>query len=224
MELEEKTGDKFSLEKYFEAQELCRRVVDSVAEKVTLGMNEIDGQSLIRDEFSKVGIQKFWHPSKFRIGSETMKSFRELPDHSVCLQAGDLFFIDVGPIIDDHEADFGKTFTFDCNTSAPIENLLRLESGSHEVWKETADAWKNSHLNGIELMNVADRAAKKLGLILSHSMAGHRLGDFPHALFSKSSLFSFKAVPTSSLWVLEIHLIDKNIQRGAFFEDILTGF
>ena len=54
------------------------------------------------------------------------------------------------------------------------------------------------------------------------SMNGHRLGDFPHALHYKGKLSDFSEAPFPNLWVLEIHLIDEKINRGAFFEDILT--
>ena len=76
-------------------------------------------------------------------------------------------------------------------------------------------------LSGIELFNFASLLAKDYGYELNPMMAGHRLGDFPHKLFSSQKLFELGVSPNKNLWVLEIHIIDKANQVGAFFEDIL---
>lgn len=216
----ESVGERFDLDLYLSAQNLCRDIVHRIAAQVGPMMSEVEGQALIREEFLRVGVTKFWHPSKFRIGKETVKSFRELPDDSVRLEAGDIFFLDVGPIIDGHEADCGKTFVL----HGPDESSQRLHSladASREIWSEAADQWRKHGLSGVGLFEFAECRAKSKGFQLNPLMAGHRLGDFPHALFSKEKLFSIEAVPTENLWVLEIHIIDFEAKRGAFFEDIL---
>lgn len=214
----EKTGEKFNLQSYFAARAICKKVAATIASSAEVGMNEDDGQALITDEFRKAGVTKFWHPSKFRIGADTLKNFRDLPDKNIRLSAGDIFFIDVGPIVDEHEADFGETFTLEKSNEA---ETLQLLIASKEIWLETAALWRTKGLNGIELYEKAAEISKSRGFELNPLMAGHRLGDFPHALFSKESLRSVDFLPAANLWVLEIHVRFSKIQRGSFFEDIL---
>ncbi len=218
----EKTGDKFQLETYFKARELCLSVVDLISKKVTAGMNEADGQQLIKEAFNDAGITKFWHPSKFRIGSDTTKSFRELPTPELQLAAGDLFFVDVGPIFEDHESDFGETFIFPPSmANNPTAEKVLLRDASEKIWQETASLWKAGQISGMELYQRADQQARSLGYRLNPLMAGHRLGDFPHSLFSKEKLAALATKPAVNLWVLEIHIVSDHLRCGSFFEDIL---
>ncbi len=179
-------------------------------------MSEPDGQSLIRQIFSKYGVQKCWHPSKFRIGPDTTKSFRELPKIDLTTSAGDLCFIDIGPVIDGHEADFGQTIVVGSKRPHP------LIQACEKVFQKTAGAWKSEKLTGQDLFEFANTEAKTRGYQLNPSMAGHRLGDFPHHLFSKEKLFRWEFSPSPNLWILEIHLVDAANVRGAFFEDLLS--
>ncbi len=218
----EKTGEKFHLETYHKARELCLNVVDRISKNVTLGMNEADGQQLIKEEFRNAGITKYWHPSKFRIGFDTSKSFRELPTAEICLAEGDLFFVDVGPVYEDHEADYGETFLFSSSPKfTPKTDLIELREASRKIWQEIASLWKSGQLTGVELYLRADQITQSSGLRLNPLMAGHRLGDFPHSLFSKEKLAAFSKSPSVNLWVLEIHVVSDQLQCGSFFEDIL---
>ncbi|AGH95365.1 M24 family metallopeptidase [Pseudobdellovibrio exovorus] len=219
----EKTGDKFNLATYLEARRVCHEVTHRIASLSSAGMNELDGQALVKEEFKKVGVSKFWHPTKFRIGSDTTKSFRDLADTSLTLNDGDIFFIDVGPIFEDHEADFGRTFSFSSSDSNTAHNPHQPIIGSCEqIWKDVATKWKTEQLSGQELYQFASTCAEEHHCQLNPKMAGHRLGDFPHALFSKEGLSSMNICPTENLWVLEIHIIHPQSQRGAFYEDILS--
>ena len=96
-----------------------------------------------------------------------------------------------------------------------------LIEASHEVFDRSAEAWRKEGLSGVALFNFADRLAQKYGFNLNPQMSGHRLGDFPHRIHSTQDLFEWDQTPSAHLWVLEIHLIDPNTNRGAFFEDLL---
>jgi hypothetical protein len=52
-------------------------------------------------------------------------------------------------------------------------------------------------------------------------MYGHRVGDFPHAVHTKAKLGDLPFNPAPNLWILEIHVLDEELGRGAFFEDVL---
>ena len=218
----EQTGDKFNLKTYFQARTACIEVVGKISRNVVPGMNEADGQELIKSEFAKIGVTKFWHPSKFRVGIETLKTFRDVPDQNVKLKPYDMFFLDVGPVIDHHEADYGETFVLN-PLDIKSEKYLELAKKAEIIWEETANEWKTNKLSGAELFKYAERLALSLECILNPMMAGHRLGDFPHALFSKDRLFEMDFAPAENLWVLEIHIRSPQLERGAFFEDILIS-
>jgi Xaa-Pro aminopeptidase len=217
----EMVGEKFNLSTYLASQELCRNITQRISSQIGPGISEKEGQNLIKEEFRKDGVTKFWHPSKFRFGPDTTKSFRELPDESARLEAGDIFFLDVGPVIDEHEADYGKTFVLPAIDQKDSQ-LKTLADASSSIWQKVAKQWRDHKLSGVALLEYAEKAAQSSGLRLNPAMAGHRLGDFPHALFSRDSLFSVDLIPKKNLWVLEIHLLNPALQRGAFFEDILA--
>jgi Xaa-Pro aminopeptidase len=215
----EATGAKFDLKTYFAARDLCLQVVDEIIARVEPGISEADGQELIKTCFARHGITKFWHPSKFRIGADTTKTFRAPPDATLLTEAGEMCFVDVGPIIDEHEADFGRTFIVGGGVGAA--GYERLIASCEQVFRDTAAVWKADGLTGLALFNYAQARARELGYELNPLMAGHRLGDFPHHVHSRQGLFEFNQVPSKNLWVLEIHLRDLGLDRGAFFEDVL---
>lgn len=217
----ENVGEKFNVEAYLEAQKLCKKVVGDITKQLTQGMCESEGQLLIKEEFKKVGITKFWHPSKFRIASDTIKNFRDLPNEKIKLTNGDILYIDVGPIYQDHEADFGESVIFGEPLTTENKELTRLVEASKKIWQKTAELWKKNKISGVELYEKAEIFAKELNYTLNSQMGGHRLSDFPHALHSNKHLSEIEFSPKTHLWVLEIHIIDEKKTRGAFFEDIL---
>lgn len=52
-------------------------------------------------------------------------------------------------------------------------------------------------------------------------MNGHRLGDFPHAVYFKGKLGEIDIIPKEKLWVLEILIRHPRKNFGAFFEDLI---
>lgn len=54
-----------------------------------------------------------------------------------------------------------------------------------------------------------------------HDIAGHRVSDFPHALYGKHRLANADFIPGDGIWVLEIQVRDLASPIGAFYEDVL---
>ncbi|MBL7665239.1 MAG: M24 family metallopeptidase [Bacteriovoracaceae bacterium] len=212
----EQTGEKFNLTTYFKARELCIQTTDKIISQIEVGMNETDIKEMVEENFRQVGVKKFWHPTKIRIGQDTVKTFRELSNPDLRVKKNEICFVDFGPIIDEHEADYGRTFLFG------TKNTNHLIQSSEDIFQLTAAKWKSEGLNGIALYQYASNLAYARNLRLNPLMSGHRLGDFPHKLFSSEKLFEIDTVPTKDLWVLEIHVIDEKNNVGAFFEDILS--
>lgn len=211
----ENCGTDFNFELYLKARDKTIAVVHSLASKIYPGMSESQSIELLNQELNLAGIEKFWHPTKFRINKNTTKSFRDISEEAVLLD-DDIFFIDIGPVFFNHEADYGETFVVGSN-----QRLKFLQDKSKEIFHATKAEWNKNKLTGSELYEFASALARKSNLELNTKMYGHRLGDFPHALHYKGNLGTLDFSPAPGLWVLEIHLIDPSINRGAFFEDIL---
>jgi CDP-4-dehydro-6-deoxyglucose reductase len=73
------------------------------------------------------------------------------------------------------------------------------------------------------LYDFAEAAAARGGWLLERNLAGHRVSDFPHALFGPAKLAEMDIVPADAVWVLEIQLRHPTEAVGAFYEDILIG-
>lgn len=212
--MEEGLGEAFDLKSYQAAQQLTTEICHELAHSLTPGIYEKEAHQLFKAIQKKHGIAKLWHPTKIRFGKNTLCKFSDPGGPDQRLHEGELFIVDVGPIVNGHEGDYGETYRCGGGGDALI-------SASKQIFKLTEEAWSKAQLTGPELYEVAHKAAENLGLKLSKHMHGHRLGDFPHHLFHKGDLGRFKQTPAAGLWVLEIHVVDEARERAAFFEDIL---
>ena len=59
--------------------------------------------------FKMFGIQKYWHKRIVRCGENTLMPYNENPKNLILLE-DDILFIDFGPIFEEWEADFGRTY------------------------------------------------------------------------------------------------------------------
>ncbi|MDH4467663.1 MAG: M24 family metallopeptidase [Bacteriovoracaceae bacterium] len=216
-------GQEFNLSKYLKARELTIKAVQMISDSLEEGMSENDGHELIDSTLTKLGSDKKWHPNKFRFGKNTTKSFREISDHSIKLKSNDIYFLDIGPVFDGHEGDYGETFIFNNNNSlsASVEEYKKIILVSRSVFQLVVDEWKVNPSSGANLYQFAEKKSQELGYQLNLKMAGHRLSDFPHAIHFKGSLSEVDSVPEKNLWILEILIRHPTQEIGAFFEDII---
>ena len=212
---EEGLGEKFNLEIYLNSQEKTRQLVKRFSEFMVTGLSEQDAKVLLEKTMDHSGLEKRWHPTKLRMGQNTTCNFRDESTPAI-LNESDIFFVDIGPVYSEHEADYGETFVIGNDPQ-----LLHLRDSTRIVFNKTKEAWKTKSLTGPELYQYASDEAKSLGLRLNSNMYGHRMGDFPHAVHSRAKLGDLTHPPSANLWILEVHLIDDSIKRGAFFEDLL---
>lgn len=210
--------EHFKIEDFLNVRKKTIVLVEEIVSKLDVGMGETEIVELVETKFRANGIEKKWHPVKFRIGQDTLRSFSEKSVHNQKLETGEIFFIDIGPVWDGYEGDFGKTFVF----GEDLNGYQKLADTAEDVFRKTADHWRNESVGGVKLYEFASEYAKKLGLELNTAMDGHRLGDFPHHLFYRGGLAETEEIPVDNLWVLEILIKDPKLERGAFFEDILS--
>lgn len=209
-------GEAFNLETFFRARDKARDLTYELSSMIRPGMVEADAHVIYKELCKKHGVQKQWHPPKLRFGPNTLKNFRDESDPHV-LQDEDIFFIDIGPVFDQHEADYGETFTL-----GNQHELKHLAHCSKKVFDEVSKFWKKDHVSGDELYKFAKSRAEHYGLYLNMGSDGHRIGDFPHHVHFKGSLPECEEIIIPHAWILEIHLWNPKRSFGAFFEDVLT--
>lgn len=209
-------GEKFDLDKFIYARDSARALCHELSSLVQIGMTEDDLYQIYKSLGPKFGVEKNWHVPKLRIGKNTTKSFKD-PSELVEIQDEDIFFIDIGPVIQGHEADYGEPFFLGDN----FEHK-RIVDKSQELWNIVADHWRTHKISGHALYDFAAIEAEKMGYKLNLNEKGHRVSDFPHAIIHKGKLMDCEEVPVPYAWILEIHLVHPDLEIGAFFEDILV--
>jgi Xaa-Pro aminopeptidase len=215
----EATGAGFSLARQLAAQARAWETLVTAAAMIEPGMDDVDGKAVVDQAIMDSGAERLWHASQVRFGPNTMLPFGVVPQSPHILQPDDIFFLDIGPCYDGHEGDVGRGFTLG---SAPAFDALIDDSKS--LFATVKSHWAETGCNGQELYDFARATAQSMGRTLAlEGAAGHRIGDFPHRIHHSGKLKDFAKTPSPDLWILEIHLVDKALGAGAFYEDMLSG-
>jgi Xaa-Pro aminopeptidase len=213
---EEKFGEKFSLEVMRAGQVRAWQLLLDMASQFRAGMSEEEALILAKDLMNKYQVEKNWHKVNIRFGENTLKTFSESSAPNTILQENDLFFIDLGPVWNNHEADVGATF-FVGNNLQYKDISLKVK----QIFEMTKSAWREKKLSGREIYQFAKKTTEDFGYELNFKMDGHRLSDFPHAVYFKGGLEEFDQHPIPDAWILEIQIKHPKLPFGAFYEDIL---
>lgn len=176
------------------------------------------------------GISTYWHKRIVRAGKNTLLPYAENPP-DLTIQRDDILFLDFGPVFEDWEADFGRTF------------VLGSDPAKHRLCRDVGDAFaagkryfeEHPEITGSQLFAYAQRLAAERGWEFGGPMAGHLIGHFPHERIAgdKVSLYIHPEshAPMRSLdekgerrhWILEIHFVDREREIGGFYEELLTA-
>jgi len=175
------------------------------------------------------GITTYWHKRIVRAGKNTLLPYNDNPPN-LEIGADDILFLDLGPVFEEWEADFGRTFVLG-------DNPLKLKM-KHDVELAFARGKQYFHnhpeIKSNELFAYAQSLAGDFGWEFGGPIAGHLIGQFPHERIAddKVSLYVHpkSALPMRSLdehgqprhWILEIHFVDREHEIGGFFEELLT--
>jgi Xaa-Pro dipeptidase len=130
----------------------------------------------------KYGITKYWHKRIVRAGANTLLPYHENPPDLTIVE-DDILFLDLGPVFEDWEADFGRTFVIG---SDPTKLKLR-----DDIVKAFAEGKKyfeqRPDITGAELYRHVQKLAVKYGWEYGGSIAGHLVGESRATGFSKST-------------------------------------
>lgn len=175
------------------------------------------------------GIRTHWHKRVVRSGPNTLLPYAEnTPDRTIL--PDDILFVDLGPVFEAWEADFGRTFVLGDDAAKTA-----LRDALEPTWRAVKAAFDaRPDCTGEELYGIACEAARGAGWEFGGAHAGHLIGDFPHERIpnDKRSLYitegngeRMRSVGKDGMmrhWILEIHLVDRERQIGGFFEQLLT--
>ena len=187
----------------------------------------------INDEIYKLahemfGIEKYWHKRIVRAGANTLRPYDENPPN-LTVQQDDILFLDFGPVFEDWEADFGRTYVLGDD---PYKH--KLKNDIEAAWYEIK-AWfdKQTILKASDFYEHIMKVSKKYGWEYGGQLAGHLIGNFPHervepgnhSLYilpdNHNDMFLPDANGNKRHWILEIHFVDREKQIGGFFEQLL---
>ena len=175
------------------------------------------------------GVKKHWHKRIVRAGANTLHPYDENPPGLV-IQEDDIVFLDFGPIFEEWEADYGRTYVIGTD---PLK--LKLQQDIATAWQECRDYFfTQKNITGAQYYDYCVAKAKDYGWEYGGPIAGHLIGHFPHEQLEKENKRNYihpendedmLAPDTSGKkreWILEIHFVDRDQEIGGFFEQLLV--
>jgi Xaa-Pro aminopeptidase len=178
---------------------------------------------------SRFGLRRHWHKRVVRAGPNTLLAYNDhCEDRRI--EADDIVYLDFGPVFEEWEADFGRSYTLGAD---PVKQRLvadlsvAFQSGK-TLFQRTPD------LTAGQLYDYVADLAIEAGWQFGAPTAGHLIGQFPHETEPGSSRrFSIRHGNDLKLrepdkngrerhWILEIHFVDRQRQIGGFLEELLT--
>ena len=193
------------------------RAIEALSKLIRPGMLESEARELGKKVLADLDMQRIWHPLLVRFGANTLKTFKERSDGDPALGENDIYFIDMGAVWQGHEGDAGATFSTGNNPE-----MAACASAAKELFERVEQRWKNDKVVGLELYRFAEEQAKEMGWVLNLDIKGHRVSDFPHAIYRGGDLGDFDQYPNEGLWILEIQIAHPSGAYGAFYEDLLA--
>jgi Xaa-Pro aminopeptidase len=150
----------------------------------------------------------------------------EAPDRR--LEAEDIVFLDFGPVFDNWEADFGRSYVLG---SDPRKRQLVADIGqAFELGQRYYESEPDLTAGG--LYDYVVRLAAEHGWKFGAPTAGHPVDAFPHerdperrySIRTGNAVRLRDPLPdgTPRHWILEIHFVDADRGYGAFCEELLT--
>jgi Xaa-Pro aminopeptidase len=193
--------------------------------KTEAEINEAINALAVR-EFS---ITNHWHKKIVRSGENTLAIYPDNPPDRM-LRVDDIVFIDWGPIINDYEADIGRTYVLGYD---PLK--IKIRQDVEAVWYQLQQWYKqHTELKASVFFQMAEDKAREYGWEFGGAIAGHIVGKYPHEQPADPSsmeldihpdnhqdMFQLDADGNKRHWILELQFVDRTNQIGAYFEQLL---
>jgi Xaa-Pro dipeptidase len=225
------TEERVRAQKLLDAQDKAVRLFDEIERRAMIraGVGEQELSHEIRDLAADMfGVTRHWHRRIVRAGENTLQPFKEHPPDRVIVD-DDIVFLDLGPIFEEWEADFGRTFVLG---SDPYKAAVR--DALPRVWQAGREHFaSHPEITGAELFEYTVEVARAEGFDWGSPIAGHLVGEFPHRTIVGSGIQWYIAPGSDKPmrrfdpqgrwchWILEIHLVDREQGFGGFYEQLL---
>jgi hypothetical protein len=215
-----------------QAEQIAIELFEEVAERELIVAGK-DEETLNKEIFllakELFDIEKHWHKRIVRSGENTLYPYKENPPNKI-IKEDDILFFDFGPIIENWEADLGRTYVVGNDPQK-----LKLKNDIEKAWHKTKEWFDTkSELKASELFTYAENKAKEYGWEFGGEIAGHLIGEFPHERLAPDSfqlyvhpdnhnnMFDLDAEGQKRNWILELHFVDRNRKIGGFYEQLLA--
>jgi Xaa-Pro aminopeptidase len=178
---------------------------------------------------ARFGAGRHWHKRILRAGPNTIHPYQIDPEDRI-IEAGDIVYLDLGPVFAEWEADFGRTYVL-----GDDPDKLEIRRQTEETFREVkAHFLAYPDITGSALYDFAVATVDRKGRDFGNEHAGHLVGEFPHeripddrvSLYihpeNRAPLRGCDRLGRQRHWILEIHLVDRERRYGAFVEDLLT--
>lgn len=217
MHEKERVGAAFDSASMLHARDMTWQAIERIRAQIHPGMRESQAKALGQRTLVELGMGRIWHPLLIRFGANTLKTFRERSDGDPALGENDIYFIDMGVVWDGHEGDSGDTFV-----TGDDAQMHACAAAARSLFERVRDYWRDQRVAGPQLYRYAQAQAQAMGWRLNLDIQGHRVSDFPHAVYKAGDLGEFEACPAAGLWILEIQIAHPERPFGAFYEDLLV--
>lgn len=187
-------------------------------------------QDIFRLATDRFGIEKHWHKRIVRSGANTLAIAGDNPPIRT-IGEDDMVFLDLGPVFEEWEADVGHSYAIGPD---PRKHALCRELPiQFEILKRRFQ--EQADITGAELYTFACQSAEAAGWRFGGEIAGHIVGEFPHARFPGEKKLSHirPENPTrmrdpdgfgrTRHWILEVHLVSPDGAFGGFYERLMLG-
>src|ERR1700753_4274443 len=140
------------------------------------GVTEVEASDAIRDLAADMfGVDRHWHKRIVRAGPNTLQPYRKNPPDRE-ITADDIAFADFGPVFEQWEADFGRTFVLGDD---PVKQ--RLRDALPVVWQAGWECFRlEPEVTGAQLYAHMTRLGERAGWEFGGEIAGHLVGQFSH--------------------------------------------
>lgn len=215
-----------------EAQNKAQALFEDVVQRGLIQAGKLESElsedihQLARERY---GVSRHWHKRIVRAGPNTVLLYSE-QSADRRIEADDVVFLDLGPVFESWEADFGRTYALG---SDPLKHRLVSDIGM--AFRRGKELYENNPaLTAGQLYDFVSGLATTSGWEFGAPFAGHLIGHFPHERFpTDPNRYSIRSgndlllrEPDASgkprHWILEIHFVDRARQIGGFFEELLT--
>src|SRR3984957_19548522 len=144
-------SDDVRVQRLLDAQDKAAQLFDEIERRgmIRPGVGERALSDEIRDLAAEMfGVTRHWHRRIVRAGENTLQPFKEHPPDRVIAE-DDIAFLDLGPIFEEWEADFGRTFVLGDD---PAKKAVR--DALPRVWQAGRDYFENHpDVTGAELFD-----------------------------------------------------------------------